>query len=160
MTSKVTMISLRCALTNTNIFANMSVVKNLDIEFQGQHVKFKILIFVSILSRMFDIIGTFWTLHLGVAIMSTSKSSGSSRLGRDSAAQRLGVKIYAGQEAKAGMIIIRQRGTKYLPGKNVKKGSDDTLYAVKGGTVRFTTRLKKLFNGSQRIAKVVSIDPR
>ncbi|OGZ63615.1 MAG: 50S ribosomal protein L27 [Candidatus Staskawiczbacteria bacterium RIFCSPLOWO2_01_FULL_40_39] len=92
--------------------------------------------------------------------MSTSKSSGSSRLGRDSAAQRLGVKIYAGQVAKTGQIIIRQRGTKYLPGKNVKRGSDDTLYSMKDGVVRFSTILKKVFNGSQRRTKVVNIDPK
>ena len=91
--------------------------------------------------------------------MSTSKSSGSSRLGRDSAAQRLGIKIYAGQPAKTGMIIVRQRGTRYLVGKNVKKGSDDTLYAAIDGTVRFSSKLKKLFNGKQRQAKVVHIDP-
>ena len=92
--------------------------------------------------------------------MSTSKSSGSSRLGTDSAAQRLGVKIYAGQVAKTGQIIIRQRGTKYLPGKNVKRGSDDTLYSMKDGVVRFSTILKKVFNGSQRRTKVVNIDPK
>jgi len=92
--------------------------------------------------------------------MSTSKSTGASRLGRDSRAQRLGVKIHAGQEAKTGMIIIRQRGTKFLMGKNVKKGSDDTIYAAKTGVVRFSTTLKKLFNGKQRQAKVVHIEPR
>ena len=90
--------------------------------------------------------------------MSTSKSSGSSRLGRDSAAQRLGVKIFAGQTAKTGMIIIRQRGSRYLLGKNVKRGSDDTIYAAKDGVVRFSSKLKKLFNGKQRQAKVVHID--
>ena len=90
--------------------------------------------------------------------MSTSKSSGSSRLGRDSNAQRLGIKIYAGQVVKTGMIIVRQRGTRYLPGKNVKKGSDDTLYANSPGVVRFTTKLKKLFNGTQREVKVVNVD--
>lgn len=90
--------------------------------------------------------------------MSTSKSSGSSRLGRDSAAQRLGIKMYAGQAIKTGMIIVRQRGTRYLPGKNVKRGSDDTLYAGADGVVRFATRLKKLFNGSQRQARVVNVD--
>ena len=90
--------------------------------------------------------------------MSTSKSTGASRLGRDSRAQRLGVKIFAGQPIKTGMIIIRQRGTKYLPGKNVKKGSDDTIYAMKEGVVRFSTKLKKLFNGSQRTVKVVNVD--
>ncbi len=91
-------------------------------------------------------------------IMSTSKSSGSSRLGRDSAAQRLGIKMYAGQTVKTGMIIVRQRGTKYLPGKNVKQGSDDTLYAVKPGVVRFSAKLKKLFDGRQREVKVVNVD--
>jgi len=90
--------------------------------------------------------------------MATSKSAGSSRLGRDSASQRLGIKIYSGQVVKTGMIIVRQRGTKYLPGKNVKKGSDDTLYAIKPGTVYFTTKLKKLFDGSQRQAKVVNVE--
>ena len=90
--------------------------------------------------------------------MSTSKSSGSFRLGRDSAAQRLGIKMYSGETIKTGMIIVRQRGTRYLPGKNVKRGSDDTLYAGKNGVVRFATRLKKIFNGSQRIVKVVNVD--
>ncbi len=90
--------------------------------------------------------------------MSTSKSSGSSRLGRDSAAQRLGIKMYAGEVIKTGMIIVRQRGTRFLPGKNVKRGSDDTLYANANGVVRFATRLKKIFNGSQREVKVVNVD--
>lgn len=90
--------------------------------------------------------------------MSKTKQGGSSRLGRDSAAQRLGIKAYAGEKVKIGMIIIRQRGTKYLPGKNVKLGSDDTIYAVKDGVVRFTTKTKRLFDGSQRLAKVVSVD--
>jgi len=90
--------------------------------------------------------------------MSTSKSTGASRLGRDSRAQRLGIKVSGGQFAKTGMIIIRQRGSKYLPGKNVKRGSDDTLYAMKPGIVRFSTKLKKLFDGTQRQAKVVNVD--
>jgi len=91
--------------------------------------------------------------------MAKTKQGGSSRLGRDSAAQRLGIKVYDGEKAKAGMIIIRQRGTKYLLGKNVKKGSDDTIYALKEGVVRFATKSKKLFDGSRRTAKVVSIEP-
>ena len=90
--------------------------------------------------------------------MSTSKSSGSSRLGRDSAAQRLGIKMYAGEAIKTGMIIVRQRGTRYLPGKNVKRGSDDTLYADRDGVVRFATKQKKLFNGKRRQVKVVNVD--
>jgi len=91
--------------------------------------------------------------------MSTSKSTGSSRLGRDSAAKRLGIKIYGGQVAKVGQIIVRQRGTKYLLGKNVKKGSDDTVYAAITGTVRFSAKLKKLFDGRQRRATVVNVEP-
>jgi large subunit ribosomal protein L27 len=89
--------------------------------------------------------------------MSKTKQGGSSRLGRDSAAQRLGVKIHDGQKVKVGMIIVRQRGTRYLLGKNVKKGSDDTIYAMKDGVVSFDTKSKKLFDGSRRTAKVVSV---
>ncbi len=91
--------------------------------------------------------------------MSTSKSTGASRLGRDSAAQRLGIKIFGGQSAKTGMIIVRQRGTKYLVGKNVKRGSDDTIYAMRDGVVSFSSKLKKLFNGKQRLATVVHVLP-
>ncbi len=91
--------------------------------------------------------------------MSKTKQGGSSRLGRDSAAQRLGIKVNAGQNVKTGMIIVRQRGTKYLLGKNVKKGSDDTIYAMKDGVVKFSSKSKKLFNGSRRMAKVVSVEP-
>jgi len=89
--------------------------------------------------------------------MAKTKQGGSSRLGRDSAAQRLGIKAYAGEKVKIGMIIIRQRGTKYLTGKNVKMGSDNTIYAVKDGVVRFSSKTKKLFDGSRRAAKVVSV---
>ena len=90
--------------------------------------------------------------------MSKTKQGGSSRLGRDSAAQRLGIKINQGEKAKTGMIIIRQRGTKFLLGKNVKKGTDDTIYAMKDGLVSFATKSKKLFNGTRRLAKVVSVE--
>ncbi len=90
--------------------------------------------------------------------MSKTKQGGSSRLGRDSAGQRLGVKAHSGEFVKTGMIIIRQRGTKYLCGKNVRKGSDDTIYAIKDGVVRFATKSKRLFDGSRRLAKEVSVD--
>ena len=90
--------------------------------------------------------------------MSKTKQGGSSRLGRDSAAQRLGIKAYAGEKVKVGMIIIRQRGSKYLMGKNVKKGSDDTIYAMKDGVVKFSSKTKKHFDGSTRSAKVVSVE--
>lgn len=89
--------------------------------------------------------------------MSKTKQGGSSRLGRDSAAQRLGIKVSSGEKIKTGMIIIRQRGTKYIPGKNVKRGSDDTIYAMKDGVVSFATKRKKLFNGTQRLVKIVSV---
>jgi len=65
------------------------------------------------------------------------KGVGSSRNGRDSNAQRLGVKRYGGQRIKAGTIIIRQRGTRIHPGRNVGKGSDDTLFALTDGVVTF-----------------------
>lgn len=90
--------------------------------------------------------------------MSKTKQGGSSRLGRESMSQRLGIKISAGQKVRIGMIIIRQRGTKYLLGKNVKMGSDNTIYAMKDGVVKFTSKNKKLFNGTTRSAKVVSVE--
>ena len=69
--------------------------------------------------------------------MAQKKAGGSSRNGRDSAGRRLGVKRYGGQLVLAGNIIIRQRGTKYRPGKNVGLGKDHTLFATSGGRVRF-----------------------
>lgn len=90
--------------------------------------------------------------------MAKTKSS-SGRLGRDSAAQRLGIKAYAGEKVKIGMVIVRQRGSKYLLGKNVKRGSDDTIYAMKDGFVSFATKNKKMFDGSGRMATVVSVTP-
>ena len=89
--------------------------------------------------------------------MSKTKAAGSSKLGRDSQPQYLGVKLYAGQKAKAGSIIVRQRGTKFVPGDNVRKGKDDTLFAVRAGKVKFTTKRKIKFDGSQRLVKVVNI---
>ena len=72
--------------------------------------------------------------------MAHKKGAGSSRNGRESESKRLGVKLYGGQFAIAGNIIVRQRGTKHYPGKNVKKGKDDTLYAVSDGIVKFTKK--------------------
>jgi len=89
--------------------------------------------------------------------MATSKSSGSTKLGRDSQPKYLGVKLYHGQEARAGNIIIRQRGTKFIPGKNVRQGKDDTLYAAKAGKVSFKSIQKKRFDNSKRPAKVVEV---
>ena len=69
--------------------------------------------------------------------MAHKKGVGSSKNGRESAAQRLGVKIFGGQQCVAGNIIVRQRGTQHYPGKNVGMGSDHTLYALVDGTVLF-----------------------
>lgn len=69
--------------------------------------------------------------------MAHKKGVGSSKNGRESASQRLGVKIWGGQKVIAGNIIVRQRGTKHNPGKNVGIGKDDTLYALVDGTVEF-----------------------
>ncbi len=74
--------------------------------------------------------------------MAHKKGGGSSRNGRDSNAQRLGVKRYSGQKVLAGTILVRQRGTKFHPGQNVGKGGDDTLFALKDGVVKFE-RLSK-----------------
>ena len=69
--------------------------------------------------------------------MAHKKGQGSSRNGRDSAAQRLGVKRFGGQQVKAGEILVRQRGTKFHPGLNVGRGKDDTLFALAAGKVAF-----------------------
>jgi large subunit ribosomal protein L27 len=71
--------------------------------------------------------------------MAHKKGGGSVRNGRDSNAQRLGVKMYAGEHALSGNILVRQRGTKIKPGLNVKVGKDDTLFAVAEGVVVFKT---------------------
>lgn len=90
--------------------------------------------------------------------MAKTKAKGATKLGRDSRPKYLGVKLYEGQKAKPGMMIVRQRGTKFLPGKNVRQGSDDSLYASKQGIVKFRTKRIKLFDKSQRRAKIVSVE--
>ena len=72
--------------------------------------------------------------------MSKTKGGGSTRNGRDSAAQRLGVKVYDGQVVTPGTIIVRQRGTHFHPGTNVGRGGDDTLFATAPGAVTFGTK--------------------
>lgn len=72
--------------------------------------------------------------------MSKTKGGGSTRNGRDSQAQRLGVKVFDGTGVRAGAILVRQRGTHFHPGDNVGRGGDDTLFATAAGTVKFGTR--------------------
>jgi len=74
--------------------------------------------------------------------MAHKKAGGSSRNGRDSAGRRLGVKLFGGQQALAGNILVRQRGTKFHPGENVGLGRDHTLFALSEGTVEFQTKAK------------------
>jgi large subunit ribosomal protein L27 len=82
--------------------------------------------------------------------MSKTKGGGSTRNGRDSAAQRLGVKVYDGQVVSPGTIIVRQRGTHFHPGEQVGRGGDDTLFALREGHVEF---------GTKRGRRVVNINP-
>ena len=89
--------------------------------------------------------------------MATTKSSGTAKNMRDSNPKYLGVKLADGQKAKAGQILIRQRGTRFLAGKNVGVGKDHTLFALQAGIVQFLTKRKKKFDGSSRKAKEVSI---
>ncbi len=89
--------------------------------------------------------------------MAHKKAQGSTRNGRDSQAQRLGLKKSDGEFAKTGQILIRQRGTKYRPGKNVGRGKDDSLYALTNGTVKFLKKQVKNFHGSLIKKTFVSI---
>ena len=89
-------------------------------------------------------------MFINIQLFAHKKGGGSSKNGRDSAAQRLGVKAGDGQCVNAGSIIVRQRGTKFHPGENVGRGNDDTLYALVTGTVKFEVR---------RIRKQVSVYP-
>lgn len=75
--------------------------------------------------------------------MAHTKAGGSTSNNRDSKSKRLGVKIYGGQKAANGNILVRQKGTKYHPGKNVRMGKDYTIYSVTEGTVLFKTKLGK-----------------
>ncbi len=89
--------------------------------------------------------------------MAKTKSKGATKLGRDSLPKYLGVKASDGETVKPGMIIIRQRGMKFLPGKNVGCGKDFTLFALKQGKVKFKTKRKRNFTGNQRLVKVVEV---
>ncbi|HSI20742.1 MAG TPA: 50S ribosomal protein L27 [Verrucomicrobiae bacterium] len=92
--------------------------------------------------------------------MAHKKAAGSTRLGRDSRAQRLGVKVFGDQHATAGNIIVRQRGTKFAPGENVGRGKDDTLYALIDGVVEFKKIMMRKFTGKLRPTRIVSVRPK
>lgn len=89
--------------------------------------------------------------------MSHVKAGGTAKNLRDSNPKFLGTKLYDGQQAGTGSIIVRQRGTKILAGKNVAVGKDHTLFALKEGTVKFTEQRKKRFDGSIKRLKVANV---
>jgi len=91
--------------------------------------------------------------------MAHKKAGGSTSYGRDSQGQRLGTKLYAGEFAKTGNIIVRQRGTAIRPGMNVMKGKDDTLFAAADGIVKFTEKKVRRFTGAFKKAKFANVIP-
>ncbi|MDO8265014.1 MAG: 50S ribosomal protein L27 [Candidatus Parcubacteria bacterium] len=91
--------------------------------------------------------------------MAKTKSGGSTSLGRDSQPKYLGVKRYDGQPVNAGEILIKQRGTKFTAGKNVRRAGDDTLYSAKAGVVKFQTKRKKTFTGLRKMVKIINVVP-
>lgn len=91
--------------------------------------------------------------------MAKTKAKGTTKLGRDSISKRLGIKLFAGQIAYPGKIIIRQRGTKYVPGFGVKLGKDYTIYATKEGKVKFYKKRFPKFTGRLKEKTVVGVEP-
>ena len=90
--------------------------------------------------------------------MAHTKQGGSAKNLRDSQPKYLGVKLYEGQTAKPGSILVRQRGTKILAGKNVRMGKDHTLFATTNGTVKFSEKRKTRFDNKTRKYKVVNVN--
>ncbi|MCC2631924.1 MAG: ribosomal protein [Patescibacteria group bacterium] len=92
--------------------------------------------------------------------MAHKKAGGSTRLGRDSRSQRLGVKIFGDQHAKAGNIVVKQFGMKFKAGEGVGVGDDDTLFALRDGLVQFKTVMKRKFTGALKSTRIVSVMPK
>ncbi|MBP9686303.1 MAG: 50S ribosomal protein L27 [Candidatus Doudnabacteria bacterium] len=91
--------------------------------------------------------------------MAHKKAGGSTALGRDSVSKRLGVKIFGNQRVKKGEIIVRQHGTKFHAGHNVKVAGDSTLYSLIDGIVKFQRKLVRKFHGNLRKTKIISVEP-
>jgi large subunit ribosomal protein L27 len=89
--------------------------------------------------------------------MATKKAGGSTRLGRDSNPQYLGTKVHDGEKVKVGEVLVRQRGTPIHPGKQVRRGKDDTLYAGATGIVKFTRKKRARFDGSLKTTTFVNV---
>lgn len=92
--------------------------------------------------------------------MAHTKAGGTAKNLTDSNAQYLGIKLYAGEKARPGAIIVRQRGTRILPGKNVGIGKDHTLFALKDGVVQYSRRRKEGFNRRTLIKKIANVIPK
>lgn len=90
--------------------------------------------------------------------MATRKAAGTARNLSDSQPKYLGVKLYAGEKANPGSIIVRQRGSKMIAGKNVRTGVDYTLYSVGTGKVKFSSKRKKNVDGTTTVKKVVNVE--
>ena len=90
--------------------------------------------------------------------MATKKSGGSTKNGRDANPKYLGMKLHDGQVAAVGNILVRQRGTRVVPGKNVKVGKDHTLYSMIDGKVSYKTVRKTRFDGHMLMKKMVSVN--
>lgn len=91
--------------------------------------------------------------------MAHKKAGGATRLGRDSQPKYLGVKVGDGEFVTSGAVLVRQRGTPVHAGKNVKRGTDDTLFATIAGKVKFNQKKRKRFDGSLRNATFVNVIP-
>lgn len=91
--------------------------------------------------------------------MSHVKGGGSTRNGRDSRAQRLGVKLFGGQFTNAGQVIITQRGSKWEPGENVGVGANDTIYAKISGVIKYTQKRVTKFTGHKVRKTLVNVEP-
>ena len=89
--------------------------------------------------------------------MAHTKAIGAGKYGKDSQPKYLGVKLFGGEKAKVGSIIIRQRGTKFLAGIGTKRAADDSIFAMCDGLVKFTTKHKIRFDGTKRLVKVVNV---
>lgn len=114
---------------------------------------------------MLTLINTYAMLYFGLIIflffnlfyMAHKKAAGSTALGRESASKRLGIKIQDGEYAKAGAILVRQRGTIYHPGANVKRGGDDTLFATTPGKVKFIKKKLRKYNNQLQTTTIVNV---
>lgn len=92
--------------------------------------------------------------------MAHVKAIGAGKYGKDSRPKYRGVKLFDGEEAKVGSILVRQTGSSFRAGEGVRTGSDYTLYAVRTGVVRFTTTKKPAYDGKSRLVKLISVLPR